>query len=57
VTVSAGNGLTLLQQDTAASTSRAANEDQAVNAVGQYAATFALSGSANWSSVVATFKQ
>src|SRR5215469_13774913 len=57
VTMSAGSGFTLLEQDTATSTSRATNEDQVVNPMGQYAGTFTLSGSSNWSAVVATFKQ
>src|SRR5215469_1908592 len=57
VTMSAGSGFALLQQDTATSTSRATNEDRVVNATGQYAGTFTLSGSSNWSAVVATFKQ
>lgn len=57
LSAAAGSGFNLLQQDTTAGTSRAANEDQVVNAIGQYAGIFALGGSANWSAVVATFKQ
>jgi subtilisin family serine protease len=57
VTVTGGSGFTLLQQDTAANTSRAAEEDRIVNVIGQYSGTFALSGAANWSVVLATFKQ
>jgi hypothetical protein len=52
-TVSAGAGYTLGRQDT--NTSRAATEDQAVSSTGSYTGTFALSGSANWSALVATF--
>lgn len=56
VTVTGGAGFTLLQQDTGANTSRAAEEDEIVKAVGQYAGIFTLSGSVNWSVVLATFK-
>ncbi len=52
-TVSAGAGYTLGQQNT--NTSRAATEYQTVSSTGSYTGTFALSGSANWSALVATF--
>jgi thermitase len=52
-TVTAGSGYHLEQQTT--STSRAANEDRLTTSTGSYSGTFALSGSTNWSAVVATF--
>jgi hypothetical protein len=55
--VTAGSIFTMLQQDATAGTSRAASEDAFVSATGQYAGSFTLSGAANWSAVVATFKQ
>ena len=54
VTVTAGSGYTMLLQDTG--TSRAASEGKTSSATGQFAGTFTLSGSTNWSAVVATFK-
>ena len=55
-TVTAGPGFTLEQQDTRSGGSRAASEDQTVAAVGAYSGTFTISGSTNWSCIVATFK-
>jgi hypothetical protein len=56
VTVTAGSGFALLLQDASPNTSRGATEGKAVAAAGQYAGTFNLTGSAQWSTVVATFK-
>jgi len=56
-TVSAATGFILLQQNAPPSHSRAASEDAIVNSTGQYAGSFALSGAANWSALVATFRQ
>ena len=53
-TVTAGNGYTILRQDT--NTSPADNEGVAVTSTGAYAATFSVSPSTNWSAVLATFK-
>jgi hypothetical protein len=53
-TVTAGTGYTLGQQDT--NTSRAATETSVVSSTGSYTGTFTLSGTANWSAVLATFK-
>ena len=55
-TVAADTGFTLLQQDPPPDTSRAANEQIVVNTAAQYAASFALSGVANWTAVLATFQ-
>jgi hypothetical protein len=54
VTVSAGSGFTLGQQET--TTARSASEDRLVSATGAYAGSFGLSASDSWSAVVATFK-
>ena len=56
-TVAAGTGFVLVQQDAPPNHSRGANETKVANAIGQFAASFNLSGSANWSAVVATFRQ
>jgi hypothetical protein len=56
VSVSAGPGWTLQLQDTNSNGSRAATEDGITSLPGPFAATFALSGSANWSAIVASFK-
>jgi hypothetical protein len=53
-TQTAGSGYTLLQNDTASSP--AANESMLVTSTGSYTATFTLSGNADWSTIVATFK-
>lgn len=53
-TVSPGAGYSPAQQT--GSASRAANETAVVSGTGTFAGTFGLSGAANWSSVVATFK-
>jgi len=55
-TVTAGTGFQLLLQDAPPNTSRAATEGRIVSVSGQYAGTFSLSASTNWSAVVATFK-
>ncbi len=52
--VTSGSGFTSLQQDT--NVSRAATEGRIVNAAGQYAATFSLSGATYWTAAIATFK-
>ena len=54
-TVSPGSGYTLEQQDAVANTGRAATEDLLATASGNYAASFTLSSSTDWSAVVATF--
>jgi hypothetical protein len=54
-TATAGSGYTMLNQDTG--TSRAANETAIVSSTGSFAAIFGLNPGANWSAVVATFKQ
>lgn len=51
--ITAGSGYTLVQQNPGSST--AAAEQQVVSATGSYSGVFALSSSANWSAVVATF--
>jgi hypothetical protein len=51
--VTAGNGYTILRQDT--NTTPADNEGVAVTSTGAYAATFSVSPT-NWSAVLATFK-
>ncbi|HLH29859.1 MAG TPA: SBBP repeat-containing protein [Terriglobia bacterium] len=56
VSVSAGSGWTLELQDSKQNGSRSATEDAITNLPGPFDATFALSGSANWSSIVASFK-
>src|SRR6202521_2652080 len=53
-TQTAGSGYSILQQDT--STSPAANESILVISTGSYTATFTLSGSTNWSAIIATFQ-
>ena len=55
-TATAGTGFQMLLQDAPPNTSRAATEGQIVSITGQYAGTFSLSASTNWSAVVATFK-
>jgi hypothetical protein len=58
VTALAGAGYSLQQVNgSPGGTSRAANESMAVNSSGQFAGTFSLSGNANWTAVVVTFKQ
>lgn len=54
VSASAGTGFNMLLQD--AGTSRSATEARITGSTGQYAGTFSLSGSTNWTSVVAVFK-
>ena len=54
--VAADTGFTLLQQDLPPDTSRAANEQDIANSVAQYAASFTLSGTTNWTAVLATFQ-
>ena len=54
-TQTAGTGYVFLERDTAGSP--AANESELVTATGAYTASFTLSGTANWSALVATFKQ
>lgn len=54
-TVTAGSGFTIAQQDTG--TSRAANQTTVVSASGPYTATFNVSAAADWSVVLAIFKQ
>jgi hypothetical protein len=57
-TATAGSGFTMLQQNNGVpSTSRAANEHLFAASTGQFSGTFTLSGTANWSAAVATFKQ
>jgi subtilisin family serine protease len=53
-TVTAGAGYTLAQQDT--NTSRAANETAMLSSTGTQTARFTLSGTTNYSCVLATFK-
>jgi len=53
-TQTVGSGFSFLEQDTASSP--AANESMLVTSTGSYTATFTLSGSPNWSAIVATFK-
>jgi hypothetical protein len=55
-TVSAGAGFKLEQQLTVAGGSRAASEDGAVATTGSFAGSFAVSSSANWTCLIATFK-
>jgi len=55
-TATAGAGFQILLQDAPPNTSRAATEGQIVSVSGQYAGTFSLSASTNWSAVVAIFK-
>ena len=52
--LSAGTGYALVQQDTGSS--RAANESGIVTSKGPYSAKVNLSGNANWTAAVATFK-
>jgi hypothetical protein len=54
-TQTAGSGYAFLERDTTGSP--AANESELVTATGSYTASFTLSASANWSALVATFKQ
>ncbi len=54
-TQAVGAGYTLIQNDVG--TSPAANESMLVTTTGSYTATYGLSASANWSAIVATFKQ
>ena len=54
--VTGGSGFVLEQQDTIAYGSRAATEDEKLNSQAAVTATYGLSGTANWSCVVATFK-
>ncbi len=56
LTATPGSGFVLEQQDTTTNGSRAATEDQKLNAEAAVTATFGLSGTANWSCVLATFK-
>jgi len=56
VSVTARPGFTLEFQDTNQFGSRAATEDSITNLPGPFNATFGLSGSANWASIVASFK-
>jgi hypothetical protein len=56
VTVTAGTGFQLLLQDAPPNIPRAATEGQIVSVSGQYAGTFSLGASTNWSAVVATFR-
>jgi hypothetical protein len=58
VTALAGSGYSLQQVNASpGGTSPAANESMVVNSSGQFAGTFSLSGNANWTAVVVTFKQ
>ncbi len=52
-TVTAGAGFTMQQQDTG--TSRSASEAQIAGTAGSFSGSFALSTSASWSAIVATF--
>jgi hypothetical protein len=54
-TQAVGAGYTLIQNDVG--TSPAANESTLVTTTGSYTATYGLGASANWSAIVATFKQ
>lgn len=56
VTVTPGASFLLEQQDTTTNGSRAASEDRKLSSTAAVAGTYTLSGSANWSSIVATFK-
>ncbi|HVH86800.1 MAG TPA: S8 family peptidase [Terriglobales bacterium] len=56
-TVAATSGYALLQQDAPPNHSRGANEHAIVTTTGQYAGSFTLNGAANWTAVVATFRQ
>ncbi len=53
-TQTVGSGFSFLEQDTASSP--AASESMLVTSTGSYTVTFTLSGSPNWSAIVATFK-
>jgi subtilisin family serine protease len=57
IAVTAGSGFSIVQQDAYPNTSRAAVETRGTTAAGQYAGTFTLNGSTDWSAVVATFKR
>jgi hypothetical protein len=58
VTALAGSGYSLQQVNASpGGTSRAATESMAVTSSSQFAGTFSLSGNANWTAVVVTFKQ
>lgn len=54
-TVASDSGFTLMQQDAPPDNSRAGNEQMIVSSTGSYASSFALSGVANWTAVLATF--
>jgi subtilisin family serine protease len=56
VTVTAGAGFALVQQDPTPNGSRAASEVQTTTVAGSVTAAFTLSGSALWSCVAATFR-
>jgi subtilisin family serine protease len=56
VAVTAGAGYGLELQDTIQNGSRAATEDRLVSSTGAYTGSFSLSGAANWSCLVATFR-
>jgi subtilisin family serine protease len=55
VTITAGSGYVLEQSDPTSPGSRAATEQGFVSSIGAFSATYSLSGSANWSAVLATF--
>jgi hypothetical protein len=56
VTVTAGLGYKMEQQDTKPGGSRSATEDLTATSTGSFSGTLTLSGSAAWSCIVATFK-
>jgi hypothetical protein len=56
LTVTPGSGFVLEQQDTTTNGSRAASEDEKLNSEAAVTATYGLTGTANWSCVVATFQ-
>jgi hypothetical protein len=55
VTITAGSGYVVEQSDPTSPGSRAATEQGFVSSIGAFSATYSLSGSANWSAVLATF--
>jgi hypothetical protein len=56
VTVTAGAGYKLEQQQGSAGGSRSATEDATVAASGSFSGAFSVGSSTNWSCIVATFK-
>lgn len=55
VSITAGSGYVVEQSDRTSPGSRAATEQGVVSSLGAFSATYSLSGSANWSAVLATF--